>query len=263
MSKFPSVLIWGIALSLLWSSAGSLPLYADSLPSQESLQASDLKQKYPETEIVMLKDGEQQVLALHKMAMTPFVKGTVVLLPDGSKHAAAARAIDPLRQDLVDYGWHTLSVMMPAYDGLTGDDTDAIYLKQLQTRIAAAIAQAKQQPGAIILVAQGHSGAVVNQLLAQNLIEQPQALVLVGAMLREPTAELASIKAMSDHKVPTLDILQSSDGDHVLNSLRTRAQWTRKQIKELYRQRYWPEDSALNDVWLQKEVLGWLRYIGF
>lgn len=262
MSKFPSVLIWGFASSLLWSSAVSLPLHADSLPSQESLQASDLKEKYPETEIVMLKDGDQQVLALQKTAMTPFVKGTVVLLPDGSKHAAAASVVDPLRQELVDYGWHTLSVMMPTYDGLTGKEADATYLKQLQSRIAAAIAQAKQQPGAIIIVAQGHSGALVNQLLAQNLIEQPQALVLVGAMLREPAAELVSIKAMSDHKVPTLDILQYSDGDHVLTSLRARAQWTRKQIKELYRQRYWPEDSAVNDEWLQKEVLGWLRYIG-
>lgn len=263
MQKLPSIHVCLIACTLLWSSALSLPLLADSLPSQESLQAADLKNKYPDTELVLLKDGEQQVLALHKMAMTPFVKGTVVLLPDGSRHAAAASVIDPLRQELVDYGWHTLSVMVPAYDGLNAEDNEAAYQKLLQSRIAAAIEQAKQQPGAIILIAQGHSGAVVNQLLAQNLIAQPQALVLVGALLHEPKAELASIKAMSEHKVPTLDILQYSDGDHVLSSLRARAQWTRKQIKELYRQRYWPEDSYLNNAWLQKEVVGWLRYVGF
>lgn len=257
-----SKIIWFAGI-LSWSSALSLPLAAGSISPQESLTSADLQARYPATEVMTLTAGTENILALSKKAMTPFTRGTLLLLPDGSRHAAAASVIDPLRQEMVDFGWNTLAVMMPSYDGIDGDEAEKSYALQLKDRINAVISQAKQQPGAIVILAQGHSGALINQLLQQNLIESPQALILVGATLRNPSAELAAIQAMSQHKVPTLDILQHSDGDSALNSVRTRLQWTRKHVKELYRQRYWPEDSIRNEMWLQKEVIGWLRFIGF
>lgn len=257
-----SRLFW-VSSVLLWSSALSLPIAAGSISPQESITSADLQARYPNTEILSLKASDDSILALHKKSMAPFTRGTFILLPDGSRHAAIGNIIDPLREEMVDQGWDTLSVMMPPYDGMSGEDADKTYLAQLKSRIDAAIAQAKQQPGAIVILAQGHSGALINQLLQQNQIETPQALILIGATLRDPSADLAAIQAMSQHKVPTLDILQYSDGDSALNSLRARVQWTRKQVKDLYRQRYWPEDSYRNDPWLQKEVIGWLRFIGF
>lgn len=71
--------------------------------SVESLAAADLQNQIEPTEIKPLQAGEQSFTVLEKPAMTAFTKGTVILVPDWSQHAASPRMINLLRQQLVDY----------------------------------------------------------------------------------------------------------------------------------------------------------------
>lgn len=246
-----------------WSSALSYPFSADAELSQEQWIMDDLKANLPADQQLELKAGEQAFMAWQQESMAAFTKGSVIFLTDGAQHTVSRQTFGALRSDLVNFGWNTLSLVVPPYYDLNQAEDRQAYQQQLQQRVAAALTHAKQTPGAIVVVAQGSNGALINQLIEQKLIDAPQALVLLGASLLDPQANLASIKAMSKHQVPTLDIIQQSDNSSALASLQYRSQWTRKQVKDLYRQRYWPEDQSLNQQWLEKEMIGWLRYIGY
>ncbi len=232
---------------------------------KHSTHSFDLQRQLPGNELENLKAGDVTFTTLYKPAMTAFTKGTVILLPDWSQHAASPRAINLLRQQLVDYGWNTLAVMVP--DPVPQPDAENLltYQNELLLRLQAAMEKAQSKTGSVIVVAQGSSGAILNQLYQSSDVAKPDGLILLSAYLAEPALNDAVSLALAKHKVPTLDIQQQNDNAFVLASSTLRLQLVRKHIKELYRQRILPGsmDDRHNQQWLFSEVNGWLSYLGY
>lgn len=233
--------------------------------SRESIAAADLQNQLEPSEIKPLQAGDQSFTVLEKPAMTAFTKGTVILVPDWSQHAASPRMINVLREQLVDYGWNTMSIMVPEALTETTAETIISYQSELLLRLQAVMKSAENNTGSIIVVAQGSSGALINQLYQTDQLTPPEGLILLGAYLPDKTLNQAVSLALAKHKVPTLDLQQQHDNSFVMASSQLRLQLVRKHIKEIYRQRLLPGsfDQPQNQQWVFNEVYGWLSYLGF
>lgn len=252
----------GLLLLLLFSPMLSAE---NTVESSENLMSSDLQLQIEPSEIKPLQAGEQTFTILEKPAMTAFTKGTVILVPDWSQHAASPRMINLLRQQLVDYGWNTIAMMVPEPLSETTAETMLTYQSELLLRLKAVMKSAENNTGSIIVVAQGSSGALINQLYQSGQLAPPEGLVLLSAYLPDKALNQAVSLALAKHKVPTLDIQQQQDNSFVMASSQLRLQLVRKHIKEIYRQRLLPGsiDQPQNQQWVLNEVYGWLSYLGF
>lgn len=236
---------------------------AESVVWDEQQTSSDLQRQIAANQINTFQSEQQSFLTLQRAAMTPFVKGTVILVPDWSQHAASPRAVEYLRNFLIDYGWNTTAMMVPPAVTEQSIENLQSYQQQLLSRLKVVMAEAETKPGTIIVIGMGHSGALLNQLYKNEDVSLPQALVLVGAAMQDVTLNEQVAEALSQHKVPTLDLLPQIDNSFARNSSQLRLQLVRKNIKEIYRQRLLPGSVEEDHPWLAKEILGWLRYIGY
>ncbi len=238
---------------------------AEATVSVESLFTHDLLKKFGDQEAQLLKGGEQEFLILQKTAMTSFTKGTIIIVPDWSQHAASPKAIDMLRQQLVDYGWNTMALLVPEIVNQPDTENMLIYQGLLAERVAVLMEKAKAPYQNIIVIAQGSSGALLNQLYQAEKLTAPQGLILLSAYLAEPSLNQAVAIALASHKIPTLDIQQQQDHPFAMAQTQLRLQLVRKHVKNSYRQRIIPgaiEDPQYQQ-WLFKEVYGWLNSQGF
>lgn len=238
--------------------------FAVSLSAEQAFVA-DLSRQIDTDELVEVPLSQQSFLALRRETMTSYTKGTAILLPDGSEHAASPKHIDTLRQQLNDYGWHTLALMPPSMPAdITTDETLAAYQQQLIERMNAAQQLAQQNPGVTIIIAQGSSAALLNQLYASKQLTEPAAFIMLGAYLADTTLNRQIAKALATQQVPTLDISHQQDNTQVLSQLRLRRQLVNKHMKPVYRQRSLTGSGYNNDVqqWVVHEIYGWLTSIG-
>lgn len=242
----------------------SLNIHAQQAVSYSQLQVEDLTRQLPAAEISKI-DAAEPVLLLQRPAMTASRKGTVILLADSAEHAASPKHIDHLRQQLNDYGWDTLSIMPPDAAMLTGDgEAIAQFQTAVMQRISAAQQQARQQSGSVVIIAQGNSAAVLNQLYVAEQLPEPEALILLGAYLPDPQLNSELAKAIASHQIPTLDINHQYDNRFVNAQLALRQKWANKQLKPVYRQRQIIGSGLHQDVqqWVLQEIYGWLTSIG-
>ncbi|MGP9799732.1 DUF3530 family protein [Rheinheimera sp. NSM] len=233
--------------------------------SAEQAFVADLTRQITADELVELPLQQQSFLLLRREAMTSYTKGTAILLPDGSEHAASPKHIDTLRQQLNDYGWHTLALMPPTMPAdIVADDVLADYQQQLVARLNAAQQLAQQTPGVTIIIAQGSSAALLNQLYASQQLTEPAAFIMLGAYLTDTALNRQIAKALATHQVPTLDISHQQDNNQVLSQLRLRRQLVNKHMKPVYRQRHLSGSGYNSDVqqWVVQEIYGWLTSVG-
>lgn len=236
---------------------------AEAVLWDEQQTAGDLQRQIATTQINALKSAQQSFLTLQRAAMTPFVKGTVILVPDWSQHAASPRAVEYLRNYLIDFGWNTMAIMVPPAVTDPSMENLQAYQLQLLERLKVVMQEAETKPGTIVVIGLGHSGALLNNLYKNADLSPPQALVLIGAAMQDVALNEQVAEAISQHKVPTLDLLPQTDNSFARDSGALRLQLVRKHIKEIYRQRLLPGSVEQDQPWLAREILGWLRYIGY
>ena len=231
--------------------------------SAELETTSDLQRQIPAEEVNILKHLEQEFLTLELKNMTSFSKGTVVLIPDWSQHAASPRAINYLRHALIDYGWNTIAMMVPTPLPSLSNDALVAYQTDFQGRLTEVLKRAAAQPGNVIIVAQGSSGALITLMLQRKELTEPQGLVLLSAHLQDVQMNQSVALSISQHQVPTLDIMHQQDNPFVEHTSQRRLQLTRKHMKELYRQRILAGTIDDDPSWLFKEIYGWLTFVGY
>jgi hypothetical protein len=251
----------GVVLLMLCSSL--LPLHAAALSTEQN-RTADLQRQFSADETLQLSAQQQDFLLLQRENMTSYTKGTVLLLPDASEHVASPKHIDNLRQQLTDYGWHTLALMLPPLPHNLSADNLSEYQSTLLERVKAAQQQAQQQPGVTIVIAQGSSAAILNQLYASAQLSEPAAFIMLGAYLPDVTLNTQMAKALATHQVPTLDISHQQDNAFVTSQLRLRRQLASKHLKAVYRQRMITGSGYDTDTqqWVFHEIYGWLGSVG-
>lgn len=238
--------------------------FAATITPEQALTA-DLTRQIPVYEQIELSANGNSFLLLQRESMTSFTKGTAILVPDWSQHAASPKNIDHLRQQLTDYGWHTLAVMPPSYPELplTAESLQQ-YQIGLKDRMEAVQHAAGQKPGVSIVIAQGSSAAVLNRLYADEQLPEPAAFIMLGAYLPDHELNRQLAKALASHQIPTLDINHQYDNGYVSSQLKLRQQMAKKQLKAIYRQRQIIGSGYHNDEqeWVLQEIYGWLTSVG-
>lgn len=89
------------------------PIERPALPSRSATVAADLARQLPSTEVLNLQAADAPFVALWQPANVAEPKGLVILLPGEGESADWPRGIGPLRRNLPDHGWHTLSLSLP------------------------------------------------------------------------------------------------------------------------------------------------------
>jgi len=215
--------------------AGWLLLLAISvvLPVQASDSAKE--QRWANQIADFLVDGEQQwldangqkFLAIYTPAAGNHIKGAVILLHGRGTHPDWPQVIQPLRTQLPEQGWATLSLQMPVlHNGATYEDYIPLF-KEVPARIDAGLGFLSKQ-GVNNIVLLGHS--LGTNMATDYLVNHPksriQAFVGIGMMGNPQPAEyqvLDNVAAMLQMKVPVLDIYGSQTYSRVLRSVDRRA----------------------------------------
>ncbi|MHB0807567.1 DUF3530 family protein [Stutzerimonas nitrititolerans] len=97
--------------------APAAPAERPALPSRSETMAAELARQLPSTEVLRLQASDEAFVALWLPANVAEPKGLVILLPGEGESADWSRGIGPLRRDLPDHGWHTLSITLPDSSG--------------------------------------------------------------------------------------------------------------------------------------------------
>jgi hypothetical protein len=249
------------AVALLLS---TVLLFSPATLSTEQNDSADILRQLPADEILQLSAQQNNFLLLQRENMTSYTKGTALLLPDASEHAASPKHIDTLRQQLNDYGWNTLALMPPPLPPSLNSDNLADYQTVMLQRVQAAQQQAQQNPGVSIVIAQGSSAAVLNQLYASGQLTEPAAFIMLGAYLPNDELNRQVANALAKHQVPTLDISHAQDNRLVTSQLHLRRQLSNKHLKAVYRQRIITGSgyNAQTQQWVLHEIYGWLSSVG-
>ena len=96
-----------------------VPFERPLLPSRSEVMAQGLLGQLPSAEVVTLNTASSAFLALWRPANVSAPKGVILLLPGDGESADWPRAVGPLRRNLPDHGWHTLSLSLPESPRIT------------------------------------------------------------------------------------------------------------------------------------------------
>jgi pimeloyl-ACP methyl ester carboxylesterase len=185
-----------------------------------------------------LKVGKSKILSIYTENTTEKAMGGVIVLHGSGVHPNWDQVVRPLRSQLPDHGWSTLSLQLPVLPN-SAEYKDYIPLfKEVAPRIKAAVAFLKSK-GILNIVIVAHS--LGSSMAAYYLANKPdaaiRAFVAVGASgnmyKKDKVGFLTSLKTI---KVPILDIFGSNDLSSVLESKISKAQVARKAGNKKYTQ---------------------------
>ena len=200
------------------------------------LQASDLaKEKRWADQVVdaiitgdaeWLQAGDHEFLGIYTEPTSDKGIGGAILMHGIGVHPNWTDVILPLRTQLPDYGWHTLSLQMPI---LANDANVKEYVplfSEIAPRVDAGIAFLKSK-GVTNFVLIGHSmGSTMAAYYMANY-DQPEvkALVMIGATgttFKDPERDV--IQSLKKIKTPVMDLSGSEDMPDVLETQALKAE---------------------------------------
>jgi len=205
----------GILLLLLLQSYAAL---ATNYYAEEQISRI-LQQEVDPKEIVWLDpDKPLKHIALYKEAQGIDVLGSILILADLNHHPDWPHIIRPLRNDLANHGWNTLSLQMPIKEKQASViRLDTLY-EIAESRINSAIDYlAKNENPNIIIIGRRHSANVA----IKYLVEKPENNEKVTALVTISSFDspwINSSQLIRKLPIPYLDVYAQIDTPEVLNS---------------------------------------------
>ena len=189
------------------------------------VQASDLEkeQRWKEQvvgdlfdgEPVTLNDGQQDFLGLIIQA-DPARENAIVLLHGIGAHPDWPQVVNPLRVQLAEDGWTTLSIQLPILDNEAAPEAYDAIISEASPRIAAALAYLQNQGASgSYIVAHSMGSRMASDFLANT--NRP-AMGFIGIGMN-----VGTVGYMDQLALPVLDIYGSDDLEGVLGSAADRA----------------------------------------
>jgi len=164
-------------------------------------------------------------LALYTEPSTKKAKGAVIIMHGIGVHPAWVDVIDPLRMELPDHGWHTLSLQMPILENEAEDKDYPPLFPEVPSRIQAAVDFLKNK-GIKNIVLSGHSmgTAMASYYLASTRDPSVTTFVSIGTGPGTPgdarADSLENFKKISGMDI--LDIYGSEDTVRVKDNMKNR-----------------------------------------
>ena len=262
-----------------------------SVPAPISLtlqHQEDIKHYLTPNKIKPLLVGAEEYTTLVTENTSVNNKGVAILLPDWQQGATNPKAINYLRKQLPMHGWTTISIQpmskpnnypSNALDISEQQEENKAILNEYKNRLGmlmnAVIEKATESPGIIMIIAQGHHGAMLVDLLSQenksSIISQPpNALILISSYVLSSNILLDDTntvfaKQLANSEYPVLDLFLKYDNPIVISKAKQRLMLSKQEMKVYYRQRqlnnitmgYYPEQE------LFAQIKSWLTAIGW
>lgn len=242
----------------------SLPCNASNLLREQRI-AEQIQDAILQGEPVWLQAGKLRFFAIHTQTSQANSLGGVILLHGMGANPDWTDVIHPLRINLPELGWDTLSIQLP----VASSDADAhdylSLIPQAVPRIQAAIEffSTKQKPNLILL---GHSlGARMGlQFLTQTKPEEIQGFIAIGLSAGAHSTNNPVLDAIRQIDTPMLDLFGSQDLASVTQTAALRRQAARLSNGIDYRQDIIPGANhffhGLEDTLLRR-VGAWIRRV--
>lgn len=241
--------------------------------------ADDLAYYLPPEEVVWLGDDDNRILLLQQENQQPYDRGSMVHIPDWGQHPYQAPVVRQLYQEIPEYGWQSYALQAPTMaldDFVWQEQADARYAPavedeelqplraEMQLRAELAFERARQTPGALIVVAEGISAAILTQLFNRGELPLPDAFVVHGIYLpqRELNRDVAT--DLAQLPFPVLDLATSGGNFWTRDGASRRQQQAQRHQHSNYRQRdLTAGQHSQQPRHLAHLVYGWLRYHDF
>lgn len=188
-------------------------------------------------ESIKLKANDVKFLGLYTEPATEYEKGAVIILHGIGVHPAWPEVINPLRIELPDLGWHTLSLQMPILkNGANPEEYNPLF-PEVPARIKAGIAFLKSK-GIKNIILSGHSmGAVMaSYYLSTQNDPSIKTFVIISSDIGMPQESyMNSLNHFKKIKnINIVDVYGSDDDRRVLDSLVIRKPMGKKLFNEKY-----------------------------
>ncbi|MEJ2451769.1 MAG: DUF3530 family protein, partial [Gammaproteobacteria bacterium] len=188
---------------------------------------------------VKLKADNVEFLALYAEPTTDKAKGAVIILHGIGAHPAWPDVIEPIRMQLPDHGWYTLSLQMPVLGNEATDKDYPPLFPEVSGRIQAGVDFLKSH-GINNIVISGHSlgTTMASCYLAKHRDPAVKVFASISGGFGVPNDKLMDNNRNFTHMqgVRILDIYGVDDRNPVLNAVKARAKLMSKIHNANYRQ---------------------------
>ncbi len=214
-------------------------------------------------EAVWLPVGKSQVLAIYAESTAEKARGAAIILHGIGAHPDWPEVINPLRSELPDYGWATLSLQMPILPNEAKAADYVPLLEEVAPRIDAAIAYLnKQGIRNIVLIAHSLGTAMASHYLANNPDSPIRAYVGISMIENTDDTALSNVAHLTRLKLPILDIYGYRDLESVTKNARARRQAATLAKNKRYKQVIIEDADHFytgKEAKLIKRIRGWLN----
>ena len=186
--------------------------------SRELRIAEELAAGVTEGDPIWLEADTVRFLALHIQTPAAERLGAVILLHDSNGHADWHEVIQPLRRQLSERGWDSLSIQTPISDDPSDQAVSSSLITLSTPRIQAGIdfLNSRQIDETVLI---GHG---LGAEMALNFVTQPgnriRALVAIGVTPSSDAKEDPVLQAISAAEIPILDIYGDLDHPAIVDS---------------------------------------------
>ncbi|HHO68292.1 MAG TPA: alpha/beta fold hydrolase [Gammaproteobacteria bacterium] len=250
--------LWAPLLLLLAASANGSDLAKEKRWREQIVDALISGEACP------LKAGDTEFLGIYTGASDGPTGRAVVLLHGMGAHPDWPEVIHPLRTELPEHGWATLSIQLPVLANDAPLKDYAPLFDEAASRIAAAVDYLRKQDNeTIVLVGHSLGASMAARYLAGKDAPPVDGFVAIGLSVITLDDGMNSARALEKIDIPVFDLYGSRDMDGVLASAGQRASAARKAGNDDYRQqRIEGADHfflGMQDT-LVRTVYGWLRH---
>jgi hypothetical protein len=136
--------------------------------------------------------------------------------------------------------------------------------QDIAARMKAAMEAAQRYPGFYLYICQGKSCTWLTNLIAQEKIKAPDALVMLSAHIPQQTLTDNFNTQVSKAEFPILDLYKDRDNRWVTDHIKDRRKLARKSFKTNYRMRklHFSMDYQSERKRAVKEIYGFLTAVG-
>ncbi len=217
----------------LFSSAS----FASNL-AKEKRWAEQITDSLMTGEAVWLPDGKNKFLALFTESTKNKTLGAVIVVHGIGVHPNWPDVVLPVRTELPDYGWASLSLQMPVLENGKSAKEYVPLLKEVNGRFDAAVSFLKKKNiHNIVIIAHSMGTTMANNYLTAKPDPAIRGYIAISTPTNPKVVELDNIKRISKIKgLPMLDIYGSLDLDSVLRFAKKRLK-AGKKANPNYRQK--------------------------
>jgi len=166
---------------------------------------------------VELKAGDTPFLGIFTAASNGSADRAAIIVHGVGVHPDWPEVIYPLRSELPEHGWSTLSIQMPI---LANDASVKEYLPlfdEIAPRMNAAVSYLREQGNkTIVVIAHSLGASMAARFVADNPKAGVKGLVLISMGVIDIDPKMNGALALENIKLPVLDIYGSRDLENVL-----------------------------------------------